>query len=1017
MLESYLKPVLSKHRGVALGLWGEAGIGKSYYTSQLLKNLPCATLSIHSKVNLAALAGQLPKPSKLPLWASKILEKVQQGESVESSNLISALGASLTGLAPFVLHLEDIHEADAERLAFFTSLAQTIKKLKGVCLLISSRQLPSEPFRAVKLESLTKEASDKLLEQELSSTLPKEGLEFIYSKAAGNPLFTLEYLRFLTRQGNLWNDGRVWHWRKPEQDRMPVVVEALLEQMIEGAKQVPMQAYVLEAKALLPFGASTELWEKVARVSSDELTATLQELSKQGIFKKDDFAHPLFKEVTLKTLSTERKQNLSRRAINVLKDHPLQAIEFLDSANVEKDIALGLLGQTAAQLVSLDKPKEASRCLEKAFTYAAGEEKGQLALGAAQLASSIGDASALVLAQQALPYLNDTTEAHKIIALAHARRGEQNKMKLALSQLGPYLDDDFHIECLAKAGAHEAIINLSTSLVPETLKVSSIHALAFALMEKGELTTALTIAEKQLKRKGLEDTAKAELLGVCASVLQYQGKYQEAEVIYSNILDLLRKEEIANDSVATTLRSRALNRSQLGYFREALPDLHAALDLHAERGSSMQYAQTLVLLSNIYFELGEYEKTETLLLESLTIFERVEPHPFYVYALTNLTYFYSIREFNVVLAIRYAQKGLGIAQQLGSSVYESMMLSAAAFADTVAGYLPRALAQAEQALSLAKNVGFKEIDLKAQSIKALVLVALGKKPEALSIFQTVMQEAQKADLHFAVQRIGIEFDCLNNDVESARTRMQWFEERGLMNGVNIAKRHFPELATAGTSPVVLTSEELPRLDVLGVMQLRQNNQPKSIKGSKRQEFLALLLEAKLSGRAEVARLEFLDVLYPQQDELKASTNVRDLVSNLRELMGANAILTTASGYALGNLESDAELFLKTGDTSLWRGVYLQGLSIEGQETVSESLYLTLFEKAKGLLEADPEEVARVGKVLLEYDPYNRDYLTLCLQAFRESNNHKSLTRLYTEAKERFVEVGETLPVSWQTFLS
>ena len=175
-----------------------------------------------------------------------------QGQQVENSHFISALAATLAGLAPFVLRLEDIHEVTPERLALLKDLAQSVQKLKGVGLLVTSRQTPDDPFMAFKLEPLSQEASDKLLEQELSAALPPQGLEFIYSKAAGNPLFTLEYLRYLSRQGNLWNDGKQWHWRKPEQERMPVVVEALIEQLLEQAKQDDMQRYVLESKAILP---------------------------------------------------------------------------------------------------------------------------------------------------------------------------------------------------------------------------------------------------------------------------------------------------------------------------------------------------------------------------------------------------------------------------------------------------------------------------------------------------------------------------------------------------------------------------------------------------------------------------------------------------------------------------------------------------------------------------------------------------------------------------------------------
>jgi predicted ATPase len=196
MLESYLKPVLSKHRGLALGVWGEAGIGKSYTLARVLKNLPCRHLSLHATTTLPALGSVLSKPKKLPFWAETTLEKIKRGEAVNSSDFISALSQSLSGLAPFVLHLEDAHEATTERLGLLNDLAQSVQKLKGVGLLVTSRQEFGQPFRPIKLEPLSKEASDKLLETELNATLPKEALEFIYSKAAGNPLFTLEYLRF-----------------------------------------------------------------------------------------------------------------------------------------------------------------------------------------------------------------------------------------------------------------------------------------------------------------------------------------------------------------------------------------------------------------------------------------------------------------------------------------------------------------------------------------------------------------------------------------------------------------------------------------------------------------------------------------------------------------------------------------------------------------------------------------------------------------------------------------------------
>jgi hypothetical protein len=140
------------------------------------------------------------------------------------------------------------------------------------------------------------------------------------------------------------------------------------------------------------------------------------------------------------------------------------------------------------------------------------------------------------------------------------------------------------------------------------------------------------------------------------------------------------------------------------------------------------------------------------------------------------------------------------------------------------------------------------------------------------------------------------------------------------------------------------------------------------------------------------------------------------VYELRETLGENILTTTDNGYALGSCVSDAELFLQTGDTALWRGLYLENLERD-DSTVRDSLYELLHDKAKDLLETHPQEAARVGSILIKADPYNTDYLKTYLSALRLSKNHGKLTRHYKEARERLLEVNETLPETWQVFLS
>ena len=113
----------------------------------------------------------------------------------------------------------------------------------------------------------------------------------------------------------------------------------------------------------------------------------------------------------------------------------------------------------------------------------------------------------------------------------------------------------------------------------------------------------------------------------------------------------------------------------------------------------------------------------------------------------------------------------------------------------------------------------------------------------------------------------------------------------------------------------------------------------------------------------------------------------------------------------------SEEFLEHGDTSLWRGAYMAGLTLFGSDSVRESVYLALRTRAEALLHTDPVEATRVGRLLCEAEPYDLEAVRLTLTGLRLGGNHRGLSRVYEGARERFWEIGETLPEAWQDFLT
>ena len=179
-LARQLNVVVSKFLGTAVGLWGEPGIGKTHAASEILSRLQCHHLTLHATTGAAQIVVALPQAKKLPAWVQTQLLRLERGEQLENTTFAAMLAAILSALAPFVLHLEDAHEANAERLELIVTLAQSISRTRGVGLLVTSRAELSAPFRNQKLEPLSFLESAALIEHELKSQAPDDGLEWIF---------------------------------------------------------------------------------------------------------------------------------------------------------------------------------------------------------------------------------------------------------------------------------------------------------------------------------------------------------------------------------------------------------------------------------------------------------------------------------------------------------------------------------------------------------------------------------------------------------------------------------------------------------------------------------------------------------------------------------------------------------------------------------------------------------------------------------------------------------------------
>ncbi|WP_084047087.1 hypothetical protein [Deinococcus hopiensis] len=296
---------------------------------------------------------------------------------------------------------------------------------------------------------------------------------------------------------------------------------------------------------------------------------------------------------------------------------------------------------------------------------------------------------------------------------------------------------------------------------------------------------------------------------------------------------------------------------------------------------------------------------------------------------------------------------------------------------------------------------------------AFALEAVGQPQGVLEAFGATEAALRAQGIEDAAQEVGLEVDRLSGNVERAGQRLRWFEAAGITNLAQVTRRYFPQLREVAAAPDPLAGQTLrPRLEVLGELRFGLPGSTDLVRGCKRRELLTALLGGRLRGRPEVSRLDLMATLYPQGGEDQAAA-LKELVHQTRVALGTGVIQTTASGHALGNVDSDAENFLLTGETALSRGPYRMDEAAGSDGLIAETLHTALSAQAHAKVIHQPTAAARVGRRLCQANPYDLTALALTLQA---SGNHRSLTRFYHSARRELMDVGEVPPEDWKTFL-
>lgn len=199
---------------------------------------------------------------------------------------------------------------------------------------------------------------------------------------------------------------------------------------------------------------------------------------------------------------------------------------------------------------------------------------------------------------------------------------------------------------------------------------------------------SLTIREEQLGEGGIdsEQSEENELnlaigLDNLAELYRHQGRYEEAEPLFEQVLAIWRKHLGGNHiNVATSISNLALLYAAQGRYEEARPLFEQSLSIKRAQTveNPLDVAIGLNNLASVYMREGRHEEAEQLIEEFLSISRRRlgEEHPDVAHGLNNLAGLY-MREDRYEEAEQLVEESLSIFRKRLGEKHPDVALSLA----------------------------------------------------------------------------------------------------------------------------------------------------------------------------------------------------------------------------------------------------------------------------------------------------------------------------------------------------
>ncbi len=953
----------------------------------------------------------------------------QAPASVDQQSLWNALAHALERLARrlggLVLLLEDAHEASSTDLSALRAVYRRVLLSKApVMLVLTSRPTELDVLegfeqdaaiaQGVAPERLTRSSlnqagvNDLVREHLHSEFLPDNLSTWLFQRAEGHPLHTLELLRFLHDGGALRLAGAIWVFKAPTGKAVPQKLESVLKARLQHVQADPKAWEAVVALSVFQRSVNLLEWSKMLRQSKDQVLEIAQRLEFQGLIREKlelgetvfEISHVLYAPLIQAQMSPETLRVLHEQAVSLARNPSEQAHHARASGHER----------------TVEFLQNALENAEQRFAYAdvIAHSENLLSFGI----NHLGIYQVLV---KALFIHGDTERALEMCLEAGADK--------------IILETRFHI--LMRLGRFsEALKTASQILELNTQGLGELNQ-ALALMHLERFDEAHAKIKALLHSYPEPSAQHGKALDALSDIVYSQGDLR-ASLEYGVQAAKMLREFHDQHNLAITLTNLGGCCGHFGLWAEGRAYLEEAITIHEQRGQlhNMMFAQNN--LAFLMVESGVFENLRPLLLalcgQARAVKEiRVESAAFGT--LADLEW----QAGNLELAWQYEQQSLKLEQRESHNLIDSAHIQA------LLGNIQEALelmnapqtpshlkktpkrsrialltGQFETALSILKT----EISLEDhQTLQAeselqhgLAYHQLGR-VEAVKHLQKAVSLAQSAGHELIKLEAQLALALINQQFEVAKRIQQQLEALDARGRSLTVQKLLPsEWAQLQTSiPETLNSGFLR---TFGSFSLEQNGKITPWRASKTRELLALLLIAYMrEDGPSVPKAQLIDTLWVDSSGDTTTENTfRVTVKRLRKSLEGTATIYSNNGmYELQDLNADVVHFLSAleqldFDAAIgwYKGIFLAEIDLPDLDIVRTQLWTRFRDTSfRVALEQPPLVAANLLEKLHRLEPLDVVVLQRLAQQLTAANDPFRLEQTLARARNIFMEeIGE-----------